>query len=183
MTEVGIKFVLVWLQGGWSPLFHCFFVLWSQLKFKIHNFYLYLFVYFFCIIIYDYWTCGYPIKRKKVPGIPYNIIATSWHMPWLNHWQVMLSFCFIYSHVLPVNHRYIQRIVRATNPQSMNVGAWCENCGQFPLHKVSSIRSHSHATMNQHLHCSIEGKRETKVHPWCTHCNYCRWWKGTSQAK
>jgi len=32
-------------------------------------------------------------------------------MPQLNHWQVMLSFCFNYSHVLPVNHRYIQRIV------------------------------------------------------------------------
>jgi len=59
---------------------------------------------------------------KKAPGIPYNIIATSQCAPRLNHWQVMLPFRFKYSYALPVNHRYIQRIVRATSPQSMNVG-------------------------------------------------------------
>ena len=59
------------------------------------------------------------------------------------------------SHVLPINHHYVQRIVPATSPQSMNVGAWCENYGQLPLRKIN-IRSHSRATTNQHLHCSKE---------------------------
>ena len=37
MTEVGIKFALVWLQGRWSPLFHSFlfFGSYSNLKFII----------------------------------------------------------------------------------------------------------------------------------------------------
>ena len=61
----------------------------------------------------------YHIKRKKAPDIPYNIIAISRHTPQLNHWQVMLLFCLNYSHVLPVKHRYVQRIVQATSPQSM----------------------------------------------------------------
>ena len=39
-----------------------------------------------------------------------------------NHWQVTLPFCFNYSHVFPINHCYVQRIVRVTSPQSMNVG-------------------------------------------------------------
>ena len=29
--------------------------------------------------------------------------------------------------------RLVQRIVRVTSPQSMNVGAWYKNYGQFPL--------------------------------------------------
>ena len=37
-----------------------------------------------------------------------------------------------------------------------------ENYGQFLLCKVSNIRSHSHATTNQHLYCSKEGKRDAK---------------------
>ena len=37
---------------------------------------------------------GYHIKRKKAPGIPYNIIAASQRAPQPNHWQVMLPFCF-----------------------------------------------------------------------------------------
>ena len=49
------------------------------------------------------------IKRKKAPGIPYNIIAKSQHAPQRNCWQVSLPFCFNYSHVLPVTHCYIQR--------------------------------------------------------------------------
>ena len=32
-----------------------------------------------------------------------------------------------YSHVLLVNHYYVQRIVRTISPQSMNVGVQCEN--------------------------------------------------------
>jgi len=67
------------------------------------------------------YTCGYCIKRKKMPGILYNINAVSRRAPQLNHWQVTLLFRFNYSHVLPVNHCHIQRIVRVTSPQSMNV--------------------------------------------------------------
>ena len=40
--NVGIKFAIVWLQGRLAPWFHCSFVLWSLLKFKILNFCLYL---------------------------------------------------------------------------------------------------------------------------------------------
>jgi len=89
------------------------------------------------------------------------------------------------SHVLPIKHHYLQRIVQAASPQSMNVGAWCENFGQFPLHKVSNIRSHSCTTTNQHFCCSKEGKwqRKTKVSPWCMHCSCCGWRKGTSWAE
>jgi len=47
--------------------------------------------------------------------------------PQFNHWQVTLLFLFNYSHVLPVNHRYVQRIVRATSPQSMRRGAKITN--------------------------------------------------------
>jgi len=98
-----------------------------------------------------------------------------------NHWQVTLPFCFNCSHILPVNHHYVQRIVQATGPQSMNVGTWCKNYWQFLLCKVSNIRSHSCATVNQHLRCSSkEGKQDTKVTPWCM---YCGWWKGTSRAE
>jgi len=47
-----------------------------------------------------------------------------------------LHYCFTsitaMAHVLPVNHHYIQRIVPATSPQSIDVGAWCKNYGQFP---------------------------------------------------
>ena len=82
--------------------------------------------------------------------------------PQLNHWQVTLSFCFNYSHVLSVNHHYIQRIVQATSPLSMNVGGVVQ---KFLLCKVSNIRSHSLATTNQHLCCSKERKWDTKVSP------------------
>jgi len=44
------------------------------------------------------------------------------HVPCLNHWQITLLFHFNYSHVLSVKHHYVQRIVRATCPQSINVG-------------------------------------------------------------
>jgi len=40
----------------------------------------------------------------------------------------------------------------------MNVGAQCEITDNFRY----TIRSHSHATMNQHLCCSKEGKQDTK---------------------
>ena len=69
----------------------------------------------------------------------------------------------------------------------MNVGAWCEKHRQFPLHKVSNIRSHSYATTNRHLRCSKEGKWDTKedkdksmMH---AHCRCCGWQKGTSKAE
>jgi len=105
-----------------------------------------------------------------------------------NHRQAMLPFRFNYSHVLPINLRYVQKIVRATSPQSMNVGVWLENYGQFLLCKVSNIRSYSCATMNQHLCCGKEGKRagtqrKTKVSPYCTHCSDCGWRKGTFWPK
>jgi len=110
-----------------------FFGPYSLLKFKIHNFYLYLFVYFFCniIVIMNLWIPH--IKWKKAPGMPNNISAVSRHVRQLNRWQVTLLFCFNYSHVLPINHRYIQKIVRATILQSMNVRVQSENYGKFPL--------------------------------------------------
>jgi len=58
----------------------------------------------------------------------------------------------------PINHRNVQRIVRATSPQSMNIGARCGITDNFRY----AIRSHSHATTNQHLHCSKKGKRNIK---------------------
>jgi len=46
----------------------------------------------------------------------------------------------------------------------MNVGASCENYGQFPLHKVSNIRSHSPATPNQGKWDTKEGKGKSMMH-------------------
>ena len=76
-------------------------------------------------IIFTYtclFTCfvtQFSIKRKKVPAYHTTLLP---HHAQLNHWQIMLSFLFNNSHLHPVNHRYAQRIVRATGPQSMNVG-------------------------------------------------------------
>ena len=86
----------------------------------------------------------------------------AYHTTLLSYHKAHLPFRFDYSHVLPVNHHYVQRIVPATSPQSMNVGAWFENYGQFLLCKVSNIRSHSRATANQHFCCSKERKWDTK---------------------
>jgi len=46
--------------------------------------------------------------------------------------------------------------------KSTKYECWSENNRQFQLCKVSNIRSHSHATANQHLRCSKERKQDTK---------------------
>ena len=84
------------------------------------------------------WIVHQKKEDSKHTSIPCKIIATSWWVPRLNHWQVTLPFRFNYSRVLPVNHRYVQRI-RTTNPQSMNVGACCEN---YNFHYTSSVAIH-----------------------------------------
>ena len=111
---------------------------------------------------------------------------TSRHAPWLNHWQVTLTFCFNYSHVLPVNHCYIQRIVWATNPQSMYVGAWCKIKNNF-CYARSAILEAIHALPWINTSTVVKKgngtQRKTQVSPWCSHCSYYRWWKGISWAK
>jgi len=47
--------------------------------------------------------------------------------------HLTLSFCFNYSHVLPVNYCYLQSIVQATNPQSMNVGGMAQKLWTFSV--------------------------------------------------
>ena len=41
-------------------------------------------------------------------------------------------------------------------------------------HKLSSIRSCKER---------MEAQRGTKAAPWCKHCSFCGWWKGTSWDK
>ena len=38
-----------------------------------------------------------------------------------------IPFCFNYGPVLPINHHYVQKIVEATSPQSINVGGVVQN--------------------------------------------------------
>jgi len=120
------------------------------------------------------------IKRKKVPDTPYNIIAMLRCAPRLNRWQV---FCFNYSHVLPVNHHYLQRIVRTTSPQSMNVGVWCKIYRQFFVTQLEAIHVWPWINTSALVKKGNGTQKKTKVSPWCTHCSYCRWPKGTSQAE
>ena len=87
--------------------------------------------------------------------------------------EVTLLFRFNYSHVLPVNHdhRYVQRMVQATSPQSMNVGGIVQKLRTiFITQGQHNIRSHSRATRNQHFHRYTIKKgngtlRKTKVSP------------------
>jgi len=121
------------------------------------------------------------IKRKKAPGITNTIIATSRHVPRLNRWQVTLLFYFNYSHALPINHRYIQNTVwKKTGPQNMNVGAQCENYGQFSLKAI-----HMWPRINTSTVVKKENgaQRKTKVSPRCTHCSYCKWRKAPLRPK
>jgi len=151
MTEVWIKFGY---RVGDLPCFTAFLFFGPYLNFKF-TIYTYAFLFFghysnlkfiiftytclvtiFCniIVLMNLWIPR--IKRKKAPNILNIIVAIELSM--LPRHDVHLDliadeFCFHYSDVLPVNHRYIQRIVRATSPRSMNVGAQCKNCKQFSL--------------------------------------------------
>jgi len=76
----------------------------------------------------------------------------------------MLLFHFNQSHALPVNHYYVQRIARATSPQSMNVGVRGTKIMDNFHYARSAILEviHMCRTANQNLRRSKEGKWDTK---------------------
>ena len=160
------------------------FVLWFLLKFKIHNFHLYFFVYFFCCKFMTNEPVDTASEGKKAPGIPYNIIAASRRTPRLNHWKVTLPFCFSYSHVSSLRTKDSSS-KKSTKYECWSVvqKMWTCNFHYARSAILEAIHVRPRIDTSAVVKKGNRTQRKTKVSPWCMHCSYCRWRKGTSWAE
>ena len=165
--------------GQVSSTAFLFFGPYSNLKFLIFT-YTCSFT-FFCNIIYAIMNLWIPYQKEEGARhtMQHHCRVTRPHNTCSDLITDKLHYCFVsiiamffLLTIVTYKGQFQQQV---HDCRSMNVGVWCENHRQFPCHKVSNIRSHSRATMNQHLRCSKDRKWETKVRPWCTHCSYCGW--------